>query len=190
MRDGIVVGATLTDYELPDQDGVKRRLSDLQGGGAMVLMLGRGMFCPRDRQQLHQLVRFSSECDVAFTKIVTITTDDVRGSNSMRLSVGAHWPFLHDEKRTVQQDLQIKEYTDTVHDVMIPYTFVLGPSLAITRIYNGYWYWGRPSLSELHQDLREVTRATRPDWQIDTDELRSDWEAGRRGRFYPYPKPK
>ena len=61
--------------------------------------------------------------------------------------------------RLVQQDLDIKEFTDP-HDPMIPHTFVLEPGLRIFRIYNGYWYWGRPSISELHADLRELFRPT------------------------------
>ena len=30
-------------------------------------------------------------------------------------------------------------------DPMIPHTFVLEPGLVIYKIYNGYWFWGRPS---------------------------------------------
>lgn len=186
MRSTIKAGAILTDFELPDQDGVSRRLSDLQGNDPLVLMLGRGMYCPKDRQQLHRLVKFSSECDVAYTKLVTITTDSQRHSNSLRLGVGAHWPFLHDEERIVQQDLEIQEYTDPDHNPMIPYTLVLAPGLEVRRIYNGYWYWGRPTTDELHRDLREITKGIRPDWQIDTPELREKWERGERSSFFPY----
>jgi hypothetical protein len=35
---------------------------------------------------------------------------------------------------------------------MIPHTFVLEPGLKIFKIYNGYWYWGRPTITELHMD--------------------------------------
>jgi hypothetical protein len=36
----------------------------------------------------------------------------------------------------------------------IPHTFVLELRLRIYKIYNGYWYWGRPSVAELQQDAR------------------------------------
>ncbi len=49
---------------------------------------------------------------------------------------------------------------------MIPYKFVLEPGLKIHKIYNGYWYWGRPSMAELHQDLRDIYKRIRPDWKI------------------------
>ena len=39
----------------------------------------------------------------------------------------------------------IQEYTDPEHDPMIPHTLVLKPGLVIHSIYNGYWFWGRPS---------------------------------------------
>lgn len=186
MRADIQVGATFPDYELPDHTGVKRRLSFLQGRDPMILMLGRGVYCPKDRQQLMELVRFSAQCDVGFTRIVTVTTDNLILSNDLRLGVGAHWPFLHDPERIIQQDLGIQEYTDPHNNPMIPYTFVLEPGLRIFKIYNGYWYWGRPSTAELHQDLRDITSRIRPDYQIDTPEMRAKWDRGEKESFYPY----
>ncbi len=46
--------------------------------------------------------------------------------------------------------------------------FVLEPGLVIFKIYNGYWFLGRPTLEELRQDLRAVTQKCRPDWDITT----------------------
>ncbi len=188
MRTDIVEGATLPDYELPDHTNTRRTLSLLQGNDPMILMLGRGFYCPKDRQQLHELVRFSKQCAVGFTRLVTITTDTFVQLNDLRLGVGADWPFLYDEQRVIQQDLDIQEYTDPHNNPMIPHTFVLEPGRKIYKIYNGYWYWGRPTTSELHQDLRAITRRIRPDWQIDTPELRAKWDAGERKAFYPYGK--
>ena len=48
----ISVGMTLPDFQLPDQDGTLRKLSDLQGDNAMVLMLGRGEHCPVEVSQV------------------------------------------------------------------------------------------------------------------------------------------
>jgi hypothetical protein len=55
MRGDIEVGARLPDYELPDQDGVVRRLSDLQGSNPMVLHLSRGGFDPKEHRFLHMV---------------------------------------------------------------------------------------------------------------------------------------
>jgi len=78
---------------------------------------------------------------------VTITTDGLLHSSGLRLGVGADWTFLHDTERIIQKDLDIAEYTDPQSNPMIPHTFVLEPRLRIYKIYNGYWYWGRPSVA-------------------------------------------
>ncbi len=82
----------------------------------------------------------------------------------------------------MQKDLDIQEYTDP-HDPMVPHTFVLEPGLRIFSIYNGYWYWGRPSLHELHVDLREVLKRIRPDFDLHAEGLREAWESGEREQF-------
>ena len=69
---------------------------------------------------------------------------------------------------------------------MIPYTAVLEPGLRVFRIYNGYWYWGRPSVEDLRRDLRELFQNIRPDWDLSADGLREAWERGEKDRFYPY----
>jgi hypothetical protein len=69
---------------------------------------------------------------------------------------------------------------------MIPYTLVLKPDLVIYTIYNGYWFWGRPSFEDLRRDLREVTQEIRPDWDLAAPGLQEAWNAGDRSSFYPY----
>jgi peroxiredoxin len=186
MRDDITVGAPFPDHELPDHTGRKRRLSELQGNDPMILTLNRGAFCPKDRQQLRGLVELWPEIKVAYTRLVTITTENLLGTNELRDGLGAQWPFLSDSGRMIQQDLDIAEYTDEKNNPMIPYTFVLAPRLEIVKIYNGYWYWGRPSTEELRQDLRAITRRIRPDWDLSKPGLREKWDAGDRDGFFPY----
>jgi len=65
---------------------------------------------------------------------------------------------------------------------------VLEPGLVVYKIYNGYWFWGRPTLEDLRQDLRIVTKNCRPDWDITTLELKTAWQQGRKELFYPYGK--
>jgi hypothetical protein len=71
---------------------------------------------------------------------------------------------------------------------MIPHVIVLEPGLVIYKLYNGYWFLGRPTLEDLRQDLRAVTRKCRPDWDITAPELRAAWAQGRKELFYPYGK--
>jgi hypothetical protein len=126
------------------------------------------------------------ELKVAYTKIVTISTDATMEANEMRDGLGAHWPFLIDPERTVQRDLDIVEYTDPYHNPMIPHTLVLEPGLVISSVYNGYWYWGRPSPAQLRADLRAVTEKVRPDWDITAPGQRDAWERGDKSAFWPY----
>jgi hypothetical protein len=76
------------------------------------------------------------------------------------------------------------DYELSDHDPMVPYTLVLKPRLVIHSLYNGYWFWGRPSIDELWRDLREATREIRPDWDLSASGLREAWDAGNRSRFY------
>ena len=188
MRPDIQVGVAFPDYELPDQTGRRRQLSALQGSDPMVVVLSRGHFCPKDRWQHRRLVDFYPEINVAYTRIVTISTDNLLETNEFRDGVGAQWPFLSDPGRVVQKDLDIQEYTDPHHDPMIPHTFVLEPGLRIFKIYNGYWFWGRPSVEELRQDLRTVTQKIRPDWDLGAPGLRAAWEQRKKDQFFPYGK--
>ena len=188
MRADIAAGSRFPDYELPDQTGRKRKLSELQGDAPMIVFLSRGLYCPKDRRQTMNLVAFEPELKVGFAKLVTISTDDQLATNENRDGLGAHWPFLSDPGRIVQKDLDIQEYTDPVHDPMVPHTLVLAPELRVHSIYNGYWYSGRPSVEELRRDLREVTRRIRPDWDLSDPQLRAAWKAGDRSRFWPYGK--
>ena len=129
------------------------------------------------------------EFRLGYARLVTITTDGLREANEFRDQVGASWPFLCDPERLVQRELDIAEYTDPDHDPMVPHTFVLAPGLRIHAIYNGYWFWGRPTNDDLRRDLREVTRLARPDWDLATPGLRERWDAGDRSGFWPYGRP-
>jgi len=186
MRADMVPGAKFPDYELTDTNKERHKLSELQGIDPMILILSRGQFCPKDHQQHLELAEFHPKIEVAYTKIVTISTDNILEGREFKAAVGAHWPFLCDPGRKVQQDLQIQEYTDPHHDPMIPHTLVLDPGLVIHKIYNGYWFWGRPSPEDLRQDLREVTRKIRPDWDLGAPGLRGAWDAGDKSDFWPY----
>jgi DNA-binding MarR family transcriptional regulator/peroxiredoxin len=153
MRADIVAGAVFPDYELTDHTGKHRKLSDLQGPDPMILVLSRGGYCPKDRRQAEGLVQLHHEMEVGYSRLVTISTDNMLLTNEYRAGAGAHWTFLSDPGRRVQKDLDIAEYTDPEHDPMIPHVIVLEPRLVIFKIYNGYWFSGRPTIEELRQDL-------------------------------------
>jgi peroxiredoxin len=184
MRSDIVPGGVFPDYALPDHTGTVHTLRELQGRDPLILTLAHGHYCPKEHEQHLELAAFQSKVAVACTQIVTISTDDHHTLQEFRASVGARWTFLSDPGRVIQKDLEIREYTDPEHDPMIPHTLVLKPGLVIHTVYNGYWFWGRPSVYDLWQDLRAATAEIRPDWDLSTPGLPEAWAAGDWSLFH------
>jgi peroxiredoxin len=187
VRADIKPGAVFPDYELPDHDGVTRKLSELQGSIPMVLQLARGSYCPKENRFVRRLVQAYPDFRVAHTRIVLISVDDALNIAEFRDIQGAEFPFLSDPGRIVQKDLEIQEYTDPVHDPMIPHTLVLEPGLVIHSIYIGYWFWARPTMDELHRDLREVMKKIRPDYDPTAPGVREAWENEQHEQFLVEP---
>jgi peroxiredoxin len=177
MSTGLTPGTTLPDFELPDENGAMHRLSELQGSNAMVLMLGRGEHCPRERQHQREMLKFYEWCSVAFTELVTVLPNDQHDVSKLKLSTGAHWTFLADTELEVQSTFGIDEYTDTHHDATVPHTVVLAAGLVIDKVYVGYWFWGRPSPYQLWADLEDLHRRIKADFDPTTAEARAAWEA-------------
>jgi peroxiredoxin len=184
VRADIIPGGVFPDYALPDHTETVHTLSELQGDDPLILTLSRGHYCPKEHQQHLDLASFQSKIAVAYTQIVTISTDEHHTLQEFRASVGASWTFLSDPGRTIQADLDIKEYTDPEHDPMIPHTLLLKPGLVVHSIYNGYWFWGRPSVDDLWRDLRAATSEIRPDWDLSRPGLREAWDAGDWSQFH------
>src|SRR5262249_672412 len=135
MSKGLTVGAVLPDFKLPDDGGTKRQLSELQGDNAMVLQLGRGEHCPRERQQHKELLKAQGWAPVAFTTLVTVLPNNLHDTNKMKIATGAWWTFLSDGDLDVLRTLEIDEYTDPHHAATVPHTLVLAPGLLIDKIY-------------------------------------------------------
>ena len=169
MTTKLRVGDVFPDFELPDHRKKPRRLSGyvkpspmdeklgFTDGYPLILIFGRGFFCPRDQQHMRQLVQFQSELAVNFGRLVTVSADAPLVGAAFRAGLGAEWPFLSDEKREVIERIGILDETEGEYAyVAQPYTFVLRSDLTIHRIYDGWFFVGRPTLEELRQDLREV----------------------------------
>ena len=169
MTTSLRVGDVFPDFELPDYRKRPRRLSryikpspmdeklGFTDGYPLILTFGRGFFCPRDQQHMRQLVAFQDELAVNFGRLVTVSTDAPLVGAAFRAGLGADWPFLSDENREVIERIGILDETEGEYAyVARPFTFVLRPDLTIHKIYDGWFFVGRPTLEELRQDLREV----------------------------------
>ena len=115
---------------------------------------------------MRQLVELQNEVEVAYSKIVSVTVDRPEVIAAFRAGLNARWTILSDPDRIYQRELDLLETTDSINNPYIPYTFTLFPDLTIHRIYNGYWFWGRATMEELRQDMREITRRIRPDFDL------------------------
>ena len=76
---------------------------------------------------------------------------------AFKAGLGARFTFLSDEDRALTNRLGISESTDPVHGPLpVPFSFALTPSLTIHRLFNGWYFVGRPTPEELRQVAREL----------------------------------
>ena len=156
-------------------------------GYPLILIFFRGFFCPRDQQQMRQLVEFQRELAVNYGKLVAVSADPPLVQAAFRAGLGAQWPFLSDERREVIKQINILDETEGEYAYRAqPYTFILQPDLRIYKIYNGWYFVGRPTNEELRHDLRTIME-TRSDYRYEaytTPEVRQvripqqEWENG------------
>ena len=158
-------GTPFPDCTLTDHAGNQRLLSELVAGDPAVLHFYRGWWCPKEHAYFRRLIALQDEVEVAYARIVSVSVDPPEVAAAFRAGLGARWTFLCDPDRFVQAQLRLRETTDTVHDPYVPAVFTLFPDLTVHRAYDGYWFWGRPTLEELRGDMRAITRAIRSDFQ-------------------------
>ncbi len=169
MTTNLQVGDIFPNFELPNHQNHLVQLSDFTqpslmdkklgflDGYPLILVFYRGFFCPRDRQQMVQLIQFQQELAVNYCQLGTISTDPPLVQAAFRAGLGAQWTFLADEKRQVIEKINILDETEGEYAYRAqPYTFVLRPDLTIYKIYNGWFFVGRPTLEELRLDLRAI----------------------------------
>jgi peroxiredoxin len=159
-------GGRFPDLELSYHTGRPRSLSELADGDPLVLLSSRGWWCPKEQRYMRELCRAQAEFEVAYSRIIVLSVDPPEVQSAFRAGLGARFTYLSDAQRVWLERLGLREGTDTVHDPYRPAAFALHPDLTIQSAYNGYWYWGRPTIEELRQDMREITRAVRPDWEV------------------------
>ncbi len=161
-------GEVFPDVGVLDHAGNRRCLSELAGGDPVVLHFFRGWWCPKEQAFFRRLMDLQEEAEVAYSRVLSVSVDPPEVTAAFRAGLGARWTFLSDPDRSVQAQLGLRETTDTVHDPYVPAVFTLSPDLRIHRAYDGYWFWGRPTMEELRRDMREISRAIRTDWEAPT----------------------
>ena len=116
------------------------------------------------------------DTSVSFQPQVQPVAPDLHDVLKLKISTGAHWTFLADVDLQVQQALDIREYTDEIHTANVPHTLVLAPGLKVDKVYVGYWFWGRPSPFQLWEDLQDLMRRIKPDFDPTTPAAKTAWK--------------
>lgn len=173
MRDDLRPGNPFPDLRLPETTGKELALSEIAEEQPLVLGFVRGWWCPKEQVRMRNLVALQDEIQREYGKIAVVTVDEPYVNGAFRAGLGAHFPFLSDEKRAVAGELDLLELTDELHRPYLPLTFVLDSRLRIHRHWCGFWFWGNPTPEELRGALREIVRAEQP-----TFDPQSVWEAG------------
>ncbi len=166
MNSTLRPGERFPDIELADHAGNVRRLSDLVGGDPALLNFFRGFWCPKEQAFFRVLTEFQSEVEVAYARIVSVSVDPPDVNSAFRAGLGARWTFLSDHERRYLDELGLRETTDTLNNPYWPASFTLYPDLTIRSAFTGYWFWGRPTMEEVRQDFRAITREVRTDWEV------------------------
>jgi peroxiredoxin len=162
----VIAAAPFPDLALPDHTGRPRTLSEIANGDPLVLVFSRGWWCPKEQRHLRRLVELQDELEVAYSTLAVVSVDPPEVQAAFRAGLGARFVFLSDAERRYLDELGLRETTDTVHHPYRPAAVSLYPDLRVHRSYNGYWYWGRPTLEELRRDLREISMEIRSDWEL------------------------
>jgi peroxiredoxin len=118
--------------------------------------------------QVRHLTTLQDELAVNYCQLAVVSTDAPEVAAAFRAGLGATFTFLSDQDRRAIRALDIVEQTAPGFEhglVALPYSFSLHPDLTIHRIYNGWWFVGRPTLEELRQDLRAIMQKCRPDYE-------------------------
>ena len=92
----LVQGGRFPDLELPDHTGRPRLLSEVAGGDPTVLVTSRGWWCPKEQRYLRNLTQLQDEFEVAYSRIVVVSTDPPEVQAAFRSGLGARFVFLSD----------------------------------------------------------------------------------------------
>lgn len=179
MTTNLQPGERFVDVELPNHENKLVKLGNFTqpslmdyhtgftDGYPLIVVFYRGFFCPRDCQQLSQLVQFQNELAINYGRLVTISVDPPIVQAAFRAGLGAQWSFLCDEKRELIKQINILDSTEGEYAYRAqPYTFILNLDLTIYKIYNGWFFVGRPTIEELRHDLRAIME-TRSDYRYE-----------------------
>ena len=158
MTTNLQVNDQFPDFSLPDQQnemvalsrftksGLFDRYLGFQDGYPLILVFFRGFFCPRDQQQMRQLVEFQHELAVNYARLVAVSADPPLVQAAFRAGLGAQWTFLSYEQRTVIKQINILDETEGEYAYLTGHLALLYRNRDADRNGTGFTeprQWGR-----------------------------------------------
>ncbi len=115
--------------------------------------------------QLRHLVGLQGDLPPSYCRVAVVSVDSPPVNGALRAGLGATFPFLSDQGFQAIESVDIVDTSDKKHGTLaIPYAFALLPDLTVHRIYNGWYYVGRPTNEELRADMRAMIQQCRDDY--------------------------
>lgn len=169
-------GDRLVDADLVDHRGRTTSVAGLVripeasrrqgfGPGPVLVLTGRGWFCPRDQAHLPAVVATQDDLGLNGVTMAYIATQHWREQAAFRAGLDATFPFLSDQDRALLGPNGLVDWTEGEEaDVARPYAFLAtvvpadgaDPGLVITHAWDGWWLAGRPDAHDLRAAVREV----------------------------------
>ncbi|MFD8808935.1 peroxiredoxin [Streptomyces sp. NPDC059597] len=132
MSTEIRIGDTVEDFELPDETGVTRRLSDLLADGPVVLFFYPAALTPGCTAEACHFRDLAAEFAEAGARPVGVSGDEVDRQREFADKHTLGMPLLSDEDGTVRERFGVKRGFSLAPTKRA--TFVIGPDRTVLEI--------------------------------------------------------
>ena len=127
-------GDLVADFELPDEDGVPRKLSDLAAAGPVVLFFYPAAMTPGCTAESCHFRDMKAEFEAVGAQRVGISADQVEKQKRFSDKHSFDFPLLSDPDGAVATQFGVRR---KVHQILSPTkraTFIIGPDLRVIDV--------------------------------------------------------
>jgi peroxiredoxin Q/BCP len=126
-------GETVADFELPDETGTPRKLSDLLQGGPVVLFFYPAAMTTGCTKESCHFRDLKAEFEAVGAQRVGISRDSVEKQKKFSDKHGFDYPLLSDEDRTVADQFGVKRGSFSISPVKRS-TFVIDTDSTVLAV--------------------------------------------------------
>jgi peroxiredoxin Q/BCP len=125
-------GDTAPDFELPDETGTKRKLSEFLAAGPVVLFFYPAAMTPGCTRESCHFRDLRAEFEAVGAQRVGISADSVDKQRQFSDKYGFDYPLLSDEDRTVAEAFGVKRGWGPIPTKRV--TFVIGQDRTVLEV--------------------------------------------------------